>query len=350
MTAFDHSYESPKERASLAREAGLGRLSFPSILAGVLVATGPSRYWPACRHSATAIGVNTDLNRNDWATLASAAPSPWTGVLLVAYLFGGYVAGLRMPVGAGLLNGLAVSFWPWWLVAVVGAVAASQTDADASGQPRSLGIPTTGSDCGQGRHHCRIGSLGAMLVGALHVAACSASAGTATDPAGGQRQYARRDGQPAERDQDRPGHDQRDRPRPATRSAPGHPPHQLRHPGGHSRAGQPVTARPLADHTMVRLGRTSGPGAEASRHLHCGLGSSLATPRCNRLRACMASFDKTQSGRPARPATRTNWWNSRPSKELVDASRVDAGDHSGLAFTASWASYCVTHAISGPRR
>jgi hypothetical protein len=46
MTASDHSYESPKDRASLVREAGLGRLSFPSILAGVLVAYGPSRCWP----------------------------------------------------------------------------------------------------------------------------------------------------------------------------------------------------------------------------------------------------------------------------------------------------------------
>jgi hypothetical protein len=40
MTASDHAYESPKDRASLVREAGLGRLSFPSILAGVLVAYG----------------------------------------------------------------------------------------------------------------------------------------------------------------------------------------------------------------------------------------------------------------------------------------------------------------------
>jgi hypothetical protein len=40
MTASDHSYETAGDRASLAREAGVGRLSFISVLAGVLVAYG----------------------------------------------------------------------------------------------------------------------------------------------------------------------------------------------------------------------------------------------------------------------------------------------------------------------
>jgi hypothetical protein len=37
MTASDHSYETAGDRASLAREAGVGKLSFISVLAGVLV-------------------------------------------------------------------------------------------------------------------------------------------------------------------------------------------------------------------------------------------------------------------------------------------------------------------------
>ena len=109
-TQSDHSYESRRDRASLAREAGQGRLSFPSILAGVLVAYGA-----------------------------------------------------------------------FALVAVVGAVAASQTDAEAIGSNlRSLGIPTTGTEWSKAGTVAGIGSPAAMLVGALLGAACSASAGTAS--------------------------------------------------------------------------------------------------------------------------------------------------------------------------
>jgi hypothetical protein len=54
-------------------------------------------------------------------------------VLLVTYLCGGYVAG-RMARRAGLLNGLAVFLLAVVLVALVAAVAASQTDAEAIGE------------------------------------------------------------------------------------------------------------------------------------------------------------------------------------------------------------------------
>ncbi|HEV2894569.1 MAG TPA: hypothetical protein VG411_12500, partial [Actinomycetota bacterium] len=88
MTTSDHSYESPKDRASLVREAGLGRLSFPSILAGVLVAYGAFAVLAALVGTvATAIGLNTDLNRNDWATLGLGSAIAVAVVLLVAYLF-----------------------------------------------------------------------------------------------------------------------------------------------------------------------------------------------------------------------------------------------------------------------
>jgi hypothetical protein len=90
---------------------------------------GPSRCWPpwSARWRA-AIGLNTDLNRIDWATLGLGSAIAVAVVLLVAYLFGGYVAG-RMARRAGLLNGLAVLLLAVMLVAVVGAIAASQADA-----------------------------------------------------------------------------------------------------------------------------------------------------------------------------------------------------------------------------
>ena len=181
MTASDHSSESPNDRASLAREAGRGRLSFfPSILAGVLVAYGAFAVLAALIGTvAAAIGLNTDLNQNDWATLGLGSAIAVAVVLLAAYLFGGYVAG-RMARRAGLLNGLAVFLLAVVLVAVVGAIAASQADAEAIvGNLRSLGIPTTGTEWSKAGTIAGIGSLAAMCWLAPWSAACSANAGTA---------------------------------------------------------------------------------------------------------------------------------------------------------------------------
>lgn len=223
MTASDHSYESPKDRASLVREAGLGRLSFPSILAGVLVAYGAFAVLAALVGTvATAIGLNTDLNRNDWATLGLGSAIAVAVVLLVAYLFGGYVAG-RMARRAGLLNGLAVFVLAVALVALVGAVAASQADAEAiGGNLRSLGIPTTGSEWGKAGTIAGIGSLAAMLVGALLGGVLGERwHSKLTRRAVSGKYRPGHDGQPAEHDQDRPDRDQRERPTPAHKEGAG---------------------------------------------------------------------------------------------------------------------------------
>jgi hypothetical protein len=214
MTTSDHSYESPKDRASLVREAGLGRLSFPCILAGVLVAYGAFAVLAALVGTvAAAIGLNTDLNRNDWATLGLGSAIAVAVVLLVAYLFGGYVAG-RMARRAGLLNGLAVFLLAVALVAVVGAVAASQTDAEAiGGNLRSLGIPTTGTEWVKAGTVAGIGSLAAMLLGALLGGVLGERwHSKLTRRAVSGKYRPGRDDQPAERDHDRLGHDQHDRP------------------------------------------------------------------------------------------------------------------------------------------
>jgi hypothetical protein len=168
MSASDPGYESPGDRAALAREAGLGRLSLPSVLAGVLVAYGAFAVLAALVGAvAAAIGLNTDLAGNDWATLGVGSALAVAIVLLLAYLFGGYVAG-RMARRAGLLNGLAVFVLAVVLVAAVAAIAASQADADpVRANLRSLGIPTTGTEWGKVATVAGIGSLAAMLVGAL---------------------------------------------------------------------------------------------------------------------------------------------------------------------------------------
>jgi hypothetical protein len=168
MSTSDPSYESPRDRAALAREAGLGRLSLPSVLAGVLVAYGAFAVLAALVGAvAAAMGLNTDLAGNDWASLGMGSAIAVAIVLLLAYLFGGYVAG-RMARRAGVLNGLAVFVLAVVLVAAVAAIAASQADADTiQANLRSLGIPTTGTEWGKVGTVAGIGSLAAMLVGAL---------------------------------------------------------------------------------------------------------------------------------------------------------------------------------------
>jgi hypothetical protein len=168
MTASDHSYETAGDRASLAREAGVGRLSFISVLAGVLVAYGAFAVLAALvGAAATAVGLNNDLSRNDWAALGIGSAIAAAIVLFLAYLFGGYVAG-RMARRAGLLNGLAVCLLAIVLIAVVSAAIASQADAGAiRSNLRSLGIPTSGSEWNDIGTLAGITSLATMLIGAL---------------------------------------------------------------------------------------------------------------------------------------------------------------------------------------
>src|SRR5215218_1349076 len=147
MTASDHSYETSSDRSSLAREAGVGKLSFISVVAGTLVAYGAFAVLAALLGAAAAaIGVDNGLSTNDWARLGTGGAIAAAVVLFLAYLFGGYVAG-RMARRAGLLNGLAVFLLAIVLIAAVGALVASQADADAiRTNLRSLGIPTSGSE------------------------------------------------------------------------------------------------------------------------------------------------------------------------------------------------------------
>jgi hypothetical protein len=251
MTASDHSYESPQVRASLAREAGLGRLSLPSILAGVLVAYGAFAVLAALVGTvAAAIGLNTDLNRHDWATLGVGSAIAVAVVLLLAYLFGGYVAG-RMARRAGLLNGLAVFLVALLLVAVVGAVAASQADAEAIGSNlRSLGIPTTGTEWGKAGTMAGIGSLAAMLLGALLGGVLGERwHSKLTRRAVSGKYRPDRDDQPADRDHDRLAYDQAvdqgDRPTPGRRGD-----------TGATRLTDPVTQEQTAERTgRQRRGR-----------------------------------------------------------------------------------------------
>jgi hypothetical protein len=167
MSASD-PIETGRDRAALTREAGIGKLSFISVLAGVLVAYGAFAVLAAlAAAAAAAIGLNTDLSANNWAELGVGSAIVAAVVLLLSYLFGGYVAG-RMARRAGLTHGLAVFILALVIVALIAAIAATQTDTSAiRGNLRSLGIPTTGAEWSDAGTLAGIGSLAAMLVGAL---------------------------------------------------------------------------------------------------------------------------------------------------------------------------------------
>ena len=167
MTGSDPGQESPRDRKRLARQAGLGRLSFISALAGVLVAYGAFALLAALVGAvAVAIGLDTELASNDWATLGRGSAVTVTVVAFVAYLFGGYVAG-RMARRAGLVNGLAVFALAVLLIVVVGAIAASQTDTGTiQTNLRGLGLPITGAEWAKIGTVAGIGTLVGMLVGA----------------------------------------------------------------------------------------------------------------------------------------------------------------------------------------
>jgi hypothetical protein len=84
MTGSDPGSESPRDRQRLARQAGLGRLSFISALAGVLVAYGVFVVLAALAGAAAAaIGLDTELAGNDWATFGRGSAVTVTVVALL---------------------------------------------------------------------------------------------------------------------------------------------------------------------------------------------------------------------------------------------------------------------------
>jgi hypothetical protein len=167
MTGSAPRHESPRDRKRLARQAGLGRLSFISALAGVLIAYGAFAVLAALVGAvAVAIGLDAELASNDWTTFGRGSAVTVTVVAFVAYWFGGYVAG-RMARRAGLVNGLAVFALAVLVVVVVGAIAASQADTETiQANLRSLGLPTTGAEWARIGTVAGIGTLAGMLLGA----------------------------------------------------------------------------------------------------------------------------------------------------------------------------------------
>jgi hypothetical protein len=166
--------ESNKDRARLAREAGIGKLSLLAILAGAVTAFGSFAILLALVSAiAGAVGANTDFGTLDWREVGIGAGITVAAALLLAYLFGGYVAG-RMARRAGWLNGLAVFVLAILVPAILAAILSSQADqvdpnagSTALGNLRSIGIPTSGDEWAEIGTIVGLGSLLAMLIGSV---------------------------------------------------------------------------------------------------------------------------------------------------------------------------------------
>jgi hypothetical protein len=159
--------ETARDRRELAADAGYGGFSVTSALAGVLVAYGAFAILVGLAAAIVgAAGSTTDLN-TDWERLGTVGGLVVAGLLLVSYLFGGYVAG-RMARRNGLVHGLSVAVLGLVVVGVVAALARNSAATDnAAANLRSLGIPTTASEYGHAATVAGVASLIALFVGSL---------------------------------------------------------------------------------------------------------------------------------------------------------------------------------------
>ena len=160
--------ETKRDRVALAADAGLGKVSFVSVLAGTLVAYGAFAVLAGIAAAITkGVGVDTNLSSNDWHRLGVAGAAVAAVVLLLSYLFGGYVAG-RMARRAGTLNGVLVFFLG--IVVAVGVAALARlftTGDDALRNLRSIGVPTSRGEWSQIGTFAGIASLAGMFLGSL---------------------------------------------------------------------------------------------------------------------------------------------------------------------------------------
>jgi len=159
--------ETARERRELAADAGFGGFSFTSVLAGVLVAYGAFAILVGLAAAVVgALDVDTDLS-TDWETLGTTGGLVVAGLLLLSYLFGGYVAG-RMARRNGLAHGAGVLVLGVVIVGAVAALARSSAGTDTiADNLRSLGIPTTTDEFGQAGTVAGIASLLALALGSL---------------------------------------------------------------------------------------------------------------------------------------------------------------------------------------
>lgn len=159
----------PRDRKALVREAGLGTTSIVSIVAGTAVAIGSvALLLSVAAGIGEAIGVDTDgLNGDDWQDIGIVTAAAFAVVLLLAYFFGGYVAG-RMARRAGVRHGVLVFVLGLLVTAGIAGLAEYVGDTNAFVDDlRDQGVPTEQDDWEGVGLGAAIAALAAVLVGSL---------------------------------------------------------------------------------------------------------------------------------------------------------------------------------------
>jgi hypothetical protein len=168
MQRDDLPQQTARDRRAVVEEAGLSRLSFVSVLAGTLAAYGAFALVAAIAGALLdAADVDTDFTTNDWSSTGAIGGLATGVVLLLAYLFGGYVAG-RMARRDGMLHGIAVALLSIIGGGIAGAViGAVADDADVERNLRSIGVPTSWDDWSGVAVATAIVAVAAVIIGSI---------------------------------------------------------------------------------------------------------------------------------------------------------------------------------------
>lgn len=160
--------ETRSDRAELAADAGVAKVSFVSVLAGTLVAYGTFAIAAAIAGAAAQAGsIATNLGTTNVERVGIAGAVLVGAVLFTAYLFGGYVAG-RMARRAGAANGLLVFFLGGVVAGGIGILVRLFADtSDIVQNLRNIGFPTSGQDVRDAGALVAVVSIVAMMLGSV---------------------------------------------------------------------------------------------------------------------------------------------------------------------------------------
>ncbi|MGH9031950.1 MAG: hypothetical protein ACRDZV_07440 [Acidimicrobiia bacterium] len=140
--------EQRRDRLELAREAGFGAVSGVAVAAGVLTALGVCAIALGITAAVVnGVGIDTEaLSDGDWRNLGVIAAGATVLVLLVAFAFGGYVAG-RVARRMGAAHGALVCGFGIAALGVAGGIAHLQdVTVAARDHIERLGAPTAGAE------------------------------------------------------------------------------------------------------------------------------------------------------------------------------------------------------------
>lgn len=160
--------EDREDRLALVEDAGWGRMSVTSVVAGILIGYGAFALLAGVTAGVLgALNVDVDLTGADLSRTGTVGGIVLGVVLLASWYFAGYTAG-RMARRAGVTHGVFV-FFLGVLVAVAAASAVEAlgaTDDVVAGLER-LGVPTTSEQWSDIGTVAGIASLVGMFLGSV---------------------------------------------------------------------------------------------------------------------------------------------------------------------------------------